>query len=150
MLNVCVLEVAHKKYCKQNGITPKGHPLFWHEFIPRWLPEDFETLFPLIEKRFQEISERFADDIPVFDCVNEPSRIWDMCHEHRSDNYKMIAPLEGYVERIFALAEKYFPDNKLILNEATGAAFCDFRGVYSGYYDRIGWKCTIRRSFSVV
>lgn len=27
------------EYCKQNGISTKGHPLFWHEFIPKWLPE---------------------------------------------------------------------------------------------------------------
>lgn len=35
-------------YCKENGIATKGHPLFWHEFIPRWLPEDFETLWMII------------------------------------------------------------------------------------------------------
>jgi GH35 family endo-1,4-beta-xylanase len=79
-----------------------------------------------------------------------------MVHEHRSDGYKMITPNEGYVEKIFALAEKYFPNNELILNEATSAAFCDFRGPYGGYYlyikelmkkgvriDQIGLQCHV-------
>lgn len=142
------------EYCKNNGITPKGHPLFWHEFIPEWLPEDWNELFPLIEKRFREISELFAWDIPVFDCVNEPARIWDMCHEHKSDGYKMLVPPQGYVEQLFLLGEKYFPNNELILNEATGASLCEFKGIYGGYYqlierllkqglkiDRIGLQC---------
>lgn len=141
-------------YCKANGIATKGHPLFWHEFIPKWVPENWDDLLPLIEKRFKEISEHFADDIPVFDCVNEPGRIWDMCHEHKSDGYKMVAPPDGYLEQLFALGEKYFPNNELILNEATGAAFCEFKGIYGGYYqlierllaagckiDRIGLQC---------
>lgn len=141
-------------YCKANGIATKGHPLFWHEFIPKWIPENWDELLPLIEKRFKEISEHFADDIPVFDCVNEPGRIWDMCHEHKSDGYKMVAPPDGYLEQLFALGEKYFPKNELILNEATGAAFCEFKGIYGGYYqlidrllsegckiDRIGLQC---------
>lgn len=143
-------------FCKANGIEPKGHPLFWHEFIPRWLPEDFEELYPLIEKRFSEIAQRFACHIPVFDCVNEPSRIWDMTHEHKSDGYKMVAPPEGYVEKIFALAERYFPENELVINEATSAAFTDCRGCYSGYYlhikellskgirvDKVGFQCHV-------
>ena len=50
-------------YCLKNGIAMKGHPLFWHEFIPKWLPNDFEELFPLLEKRFREISERFGSKI---------------------------------------------------------------------------------------
>lgn len=147
------------QYCKENGITTKGHPLFWHEFIPKWLPENWDELLPLIEKRFKEISELFAKDIPVFDCVNEPARIWDMCHEHKSDGYKMIAPPDGYLEQLFQLGEKYFPNNELILNEATGASICEFKGIYSGYYqlierllaeglkiDRIGLQCHISDS----
>lgn len=144
------------EYCKENGIALKGHPLFWHEIIPKWLPESWDELMPLIEKRFKEISELFSDDISVFDCVNEPARIWDMTHEHRSDGYKMIAPPDGYLEQVFALGKKYFSDNELILNEATGAAICEFKGIYGGYYqlierllnqglkiDRVGLQCHI-------
>ena len=40
------------EFCRENHIAMKGHPLFWHEFIPRWLPQDRNTLLPLIEKRF--------------------------------------------------------------------------------------------------
>lgn len=142
------------EFCKENDIKMKGHPLFWHEFIAKWLPEDWDALYPLIEKRFQEISERYAAVIPMFDAVNEPSRIWDMCYEHRWDGYKMIAPPDGYLEQLFALAEKYFPGNELIINEATGAAMCEYKGIYGGYYqvverllkqgvriDQIGLQC---------
>ncbi len=125
------------EYCKENNIVMKGHPLFWHEFIPKWLPDDWSKLLPLIEKRFSEISSRYADEIPVFDCVNEPGRIWDMTHEHRTDGYKMITPPDGYLEEIFALGKKYFPNNTLILNEAVSSALCEFKGIYGSYYQLI-------------
>ena len=144
-------------YCRENGIPMKGHPLFWHEFIPLWLPENWEELLPLIEKRFGEISLRYADKIATFDCVNEPSRIWDMGYEHATDGYKMVTPPPGYVEQVFALAKKYFPNNDLILNEATGVSLCEFRGEYGAYYqmlekylkqgmkiDRIGLQCHVK------
>lgn len=142
------------EFCDAHGIRKKGHPLFWHEFIPKWLPESWDELMPLIEKRFGEISERFAHRVPVFDAVNEPGRIWDMTHEHRGDGYKMLVPPDGYVEQVFALAQKYFPRNELILNEAVGGALCEFKGSYGGYYqlverllaqgvriDRVGLQC---------
>ncbi len=141
-------------WAKENGVRLKGHPLFWHEFIPDWLPQDWEELYPLIEKRFQEISEHFAHQIPVFDCVNEPARIWNVHQEHLHDDWKHIIPPKDYVKIIFDLARKYFPDNALILNEAVGAAFTEFHGRYGGYYlnikdllsrgvsiDRIGLQC---------
>ena len=34
------------EWCDKNGIRKKGHPLFWHEFLPQWLPEDWEELYP--------------------------------------------------------------------------------------------------------
>ncbi len=142
------------EYCKNNDLKLKGHPLFWQEFIPKWLPENWDELYPLIEKRFKEISERYAEDIPVFDCVNEPSRLWDQQYEYKNTDWKCVFPPEGYLEQIFALGEKYFPNNELILNEATGSAICEFRGVYGAHYqllkrllkqglkiDRIGLQC---------
>ena len=143
-------------FCRKNDIAMKGHPLFWQEFIARWLPEKWEELYPLIEKRFKEISERYADVIPVFDCVNEPSRLFDQQFEYRNNDWKCVFPPDDYIEQIFKLGEKYFPNNTLILNEATGAAFGEFRGIYGGYYlllekllnkglkiDRIGLQCHI-------
>ena len=133
-------------FCRKNGIAMKGHPLFWQEFIARWLPEKWDELYPLIEKRFKEISERYADAIPVFDCVNEPSRLFDQLFEYRHNDWKCVFPPDDYIEQIFKLGEKYFPNNTLILNE----------GIYGGYYlllqkllnkglkiDRIGLQCHI-------
>ncbi|MGN1409652.1 MAG: endo-1,4-beta-xylanase [Eubacteriales bacterium] len=119
---------------KENGKRLKGHPLFWHEFIAEWLPEDWESLFPLLEKRFSEIAERFGKDVSVFDCVNEPARVWNVHKEHPADGWKHIVPPDDYVKTVFELARKYFPENKLILNEAVGASFSEFHGRYTGYY----------------
>ena len=141
-------------YCLENGLKLKGHPLFWHEFIPKWLPENWDELFPLIEKRFKEISERYKDKIEVFDCLNEPSRLWDLYYETKNNDWKCVFPPDDYIEQIFALGKKYFGDNELILNEATGAAICEVRGKFGAYYqllervlkeglkiDRIGIQC---------
>ena len=46
------------KFCKEHGLKMKGHPLYWHEFVPSWLPERFEDLLPLLAKRFDEISTK--------------------------------------------------------------------------------------------
>lgn len=143
-------------FCRKNGVAMKGHPLFWQEFIPRWLPEKWDELYPLIEKRFAEIAARYADTIPVFDCVNEPSRLFDQLFEYRENGWKCVFPPDDYIEQIFALGKRCFPDNTLILNEATGAAFGEFRGIFGGYYllleklldkglkiDRIGLQCHV-------
>ena len=147
-------------YCKENDIKMKGHPLFWHEFISKWLPDDWDKLYPLVEKRFAEIAERYSDAIPLFDCVNEPSRLFDQQFEAAYKNgQKCVFPPEGYIEQMFDLGSKYFPNNELVLNEATGSAIEEFRGIYGGYYlllekliskgvkiDRIGLQCHISNS----
>ena len=141
-------------FCEENGLKMKGHPLFWHEFSPSWLPENYQDVKKLIVKRFREISERCADRIAMFDVVNEPSRIYDVYMRDRYLHRKPIVPEDDYCVWLFRLARNLFPANKLILNDATGACFGDFRGKYSGYYltikdllsrgveiDEIGFQC---------
>ena len=62
-------------FCEENNLRMKGHPLFWHEFIPSWLMKyPYSEIKYLIEKRFEAIAERFRDRCERFDVVNEPSR----------------------------------------------------------------------------
>lgn len=142
------------EFCKENNIRMKGHPLFWHEFVPRWLPQNYQDLKPYIEKRFIEISERYKDDIECFDVVNEPSRVYDVYMRDRCTGRPYILPEKDYCLWIFDLALKHFPSNKLIINDTVGASFTEFRGEYSGYYlnvkdllsrgakiDEIGLQC---------
>ncbi len=145
-------EVA--EFCKKNKLRMKGHPLFWHEYVPAWLPENYHDLKYYIEKRFCEISEHYKNDVECFDVVNEPSRIYDVYMRDRGTGRPYILPEKDYCVWLFDLANKYFPANKLILNDTVGASFSEFRGEYSGYYlntkdllnrgvriDEIGLQC---------
>lgn len=146
-----------EEFCLAHGLRMKGHPLFWHEFVPKWLPDDYRDLKPLIVKRFSEIAERYKDTVESFDVVNEPSRIYDVyMRDRRNHERKCIVPEDDYCLWMFDLARKYFPSNKLILNDTMEASFMEFRGKYSGYYlnikdllsrgaqiDEIGLQCHV-------
>lgn len=96
------------EYCEKNGITPKGHPLCWNQWLPEWLPKSPDQWLDCLERRFAEISERYASRIPVFDVVNEPHSA--LLH------YNTPLP-ENIVEIAFKMADKYFPRAQLILND---------------------------------
>lgn len=142
-------------FCEANGLHMKGHPLFWHEFVPGWLYQyTFSEMKYLIEKRFSEIAQRFADRCERFDVVNEPSRIYDVYMRDRRSGTHYILPEDDYCVWAFQLARRYFPGNTLILNDTVGACFHEFRGKYSGFYlnikdllsrgtpiDEIGMQC---------
>jgi GH35 family endo-1,4-beta-xylanase len=62
---------AMARWCRENGITPKGHPLIWHEVWPGWAPSDPDQTIPLLEARVREIIPRFKDLITIWDVLNE-------------------------------------------------------------------------------
>ena len=143
------------EFCKKHDLKMKGHPLFWHKFIPDWIPENFKELKPYIVKRFEEISERYSKDFESCDVVNEPSRIYDGYIKDRyNPKMKSVVPEDDYIVWIFDLASRLFPANKLILNDTVGTSFTEFHGKYSAYYlnikdllnrgvriDEIGMQC---------
>lgn len=62
------------KWCAENGITTKGHPLVWsHEAgTPAWLPLDKpDEVKRLIENRIKDIVTHYGDSIRIWDVVNE-------------------------------------------------------------------------------
>ena len=97
-------------FCKKNGIEPKLHCLCYDNFTPEWFknaPVSEEKR--LLEKRFQEISERYANIIPDIEVTNE--HIWPV--KGASSFYTE----PDYIDWCYKTADKYFSNNKLVINE---------------------------------
>ena len=99
---------------KKHGLTLKGHPLLWHAYNPEWMPKDADELKTLYKKRFKELALRYADDVLIWDGVNESLicvREFPLFSSEQKDY-----PL--YVPWAFAELHKVFNDeNLLMINE---------------------------------
>ncbi len=98
------------EYCREKGIEPKAHCLNYAPFSPEWARGSVQWEKQCLEKRFALLAERYKDKIPMWEVTNET--YWQ--YFKKSSFY--MAP--DFVEWSFALAEKYFSANKLIINEA--------------------------------
>lgn len=97
-------------FCEKNNIEPKLHCLNYDAFAPDWytsqpLPEQRR----LLEKRMRDIAERYADKIPDIEVTNE--------HQWSVECSSPMYLWENNVEWSFKTAEKYFPNNNLIIND---------------------------------
>lgn len=114
------------EFCEQNGIEPREHALAYEAFFPQWLYDaSVSEIKEALEKRFKEISERYADKIPTIEVTNEMD--WDRGKTRFYDE-------PDYVEWCFKLAEKYFPNNQLVINEHTGSCWGDWGRPTDKYY----------------
>ncbi len=117
------------EYCEQNGIEPREHALAYDHFFPDWLAEaDVETCKRELERRYREISERYAHRIPCIEVTNEMQWAAGKTAFYRSDDF---------MDWCFAKAEEYFPDNHLSINEGTRQVYGDFFENMSLYYLQI-------------
>ncbi len=119
------------EYCEANGIEPKAHCLNYASLMPQWAKGSVTWEKQCLEKRFRELAERYAARIPMWEVTNET--YW---------GYKRLSTLYSqpdFVEWSFALAENYFPANKLVINEAHSRIWGDgfFYGTRSPYYMQI-------------
>ncbi len=98
------------EYCEANGIEPKAHCLNYASFMPDWAKGTVAWEKKCLEKRFRELAERYAARIPMWEVTNET--YWSMI-----DKCALYSQPD-FVEWSFALTEKFFPANKLAINEA--------------------------------
>ncbi|MBE6611319.1 MAG: glycoside hydrolase family 10 [Ruminococcaceae bacterium] len=96
------------EYCKEKGIEPKCHCLNYDNFLPEWLMDATVSEHKaMLEKRFREIAERYAADLPSFEVTNETLQRAKSKFFYEDD----------FVEWSFRMAERYFPLNRLIIND---------------------------------
>lgn len=62
---------AMADWCLAHGITPKGHPLVWHEVWPAWAPAAPEAAIPLLHARVTNLVQHYSGSIHYWDALNE-------------------------------------------------------------------------------
>ncbi len=62
---------ATADWCALNGITPKGHPLVWHQVWPAWAPNTPDAAIPLLQARVADLVPRYKNTIHYWDVLNE-------------------------------------------------------------------------------
>ena len=117
------------EYCKEHGIEPREHGLAYENPFPKWLyGADTAEVKRQMERRYQEISKRYADEIRTIEVTNEMA--WSKGRTPFYDDPE-------YVEYSFKLAEKYFPNNQLVINEETPLCWDDKGRFTDKYYSYI-------------
>ena len=99
-------------YCKENNIEPREHALCYEHFFPKWLQGKTNSeVKECLENRMEQISLRYAKDIPTIEVTNE--MFWG----------ESVTPFyfsPEFMTYCYELADKYFPKNELCINEWSG------------------------------
>jgi len=97
------------EYCEEKGIEPKCHCLNYDGFVADWIKgASVQEAKEALEERFRVIAEHCAERIPSFEVTNET--LW-RCHS------KFFYE-DDFLEWSYRMADRYFPRNRLIINEA--------------------------------
>lgn len=114
------------EFCESHGIEPREHALAYDGFFPKWLYDaDVEEVKRELARRFREVAERYAERIPTIEVTNEMS--WPHGRTAFYDE-------PDYVEWCYRTAEKYFPNNRITVNECTELAWMDRCRATDKYY----------------
>ncbi|MHB1034675.1 MAG: endo-1,4-beta-xylanase [Pirellulales bacterium] len=108
------------RWCKDEGIAVKGHPLAWNFADPRWLPDDLDEIRKLQMARIDDCVGRFKGLIDRFDVVNEATH-YDR-EEFKRNAPKMTAAWAkaGQIEftrECFLRARQANPAATLLIND---------------------------------
>ncbi len=121
------------EFCQKHGLVMKGHPLVWHQWYPKWRPDDPQEAMRRVEQRIGEIAARYGAAISHWEVVNEPmGRIKGLLKGGGGDKWCNLP--EDYVFRSFAAAAKAFPgEGRMMINEGTEPSWEEFDGEQNYY-----------------
>ena len=114
------------RFCKEHEIKPKAHCLNFDAFVPDWIRGcSAEEHKKELDKRMRLLSEHYREDVFY----------WEVVNEMQLNNGKTSLYLENdVIEWSFATARKYFPKNRLMINENSRVVYPGFVGNRSAYY----------------
>lgn len=120
-------------FCEQHQLTPKGHCLVWHQWVPKWLPRDPDGVRRAIRRRLEHIAERYGKRIRYWDVVNEAME------RYLPYFLKQNIPIPpGYLPWSFEQAAELLPqDCHLLINEATRFSWLEMLGEMTPLYMQV-------------
>jgi endo-1,4-beta-xylanase len=115
------------RWCLDNGILCKGHPLAWNYFEPRWLPDDGAEILGLQLARIEDCVQHFQGVIDIWDVVNEAAHFDREALTERAPKLTQTWSEIGQIEfarRCFQAARHASPAATLLINDyRTDAAY---------------------------
>ena len=115
------------EFARENGMAVHGHALVWHQQVPDWMfedakgkllepsPESKELVLQRLETHIRAITERYEDDIVLWDVVNEVIDATEDDCMRRSKWYELTG--KEYIATAFRVADEMLPDTALIIND---------------------------------
>lgn len=102
-------------WCREQGMTCKGHPLVWDFADPRWLPQDFAEIRTLSHARVRDIVTRFRSRLDLWDVVNEPTHLGRF--KTRLGEWAIAQGAVPYVRDHLHVAREANPQATLLVND---------------------------------
>lgn len=100
------------EYCREKGIDGKLHCLFYDKFLPDWMPRnDEKEMLLLYEKRFAGIAKRYSGKLYEVEVLNELLSEWWWTGQ------SVLSERRDILELMFSLAEQYFQNDTLVIND---------------------------------
>lgn len=131
------------EYCKEKGIEPKAHCLNYDYCRPEWLYNaTIDEHKNALEKHFRTLAEKYADVIPSWEVTNETFNVTFAKQAFLDAHYSQFYRQRDFNEWSFRMADRYFPNNRLIINDhldfgCMRSLHGEFFGERSPYYMEI-------------
>ncbi len=111
---------AFVAYAEQHEMEIHGHTLVWHHQVPKWVfqndagePATREQLLQRLDQHMAALAKHYGNRLEYWDVVNEA---FNDDGSLRDTPWRQIIG-DDYLEQVFLLAGKHFPDAKLVYND---------------------------------